>query len=98
MFDFDGVLADSGTAALPCLSDGAFEVGHHLHAGRYYSNYLGYDDEGVFAQLLERHGLRVDSEGIQALIEEKTGVFDATMEENIRRGGIRTPAQLPASS
>lgn len=91
VFDFDGVLADSEPLHFRAYQTVLWKLGITFARDEYYSNYLGYDDEGVFAQLLERHGLRVDSEGIQALIEEKTGVFDATMEENIRSGGILYP-------
>jgi beta-phosphoglucomutase len=88
VFDFDGVLANSEPLHLRAYQAVLSKLGITLTRDEYYTNYLGYDDEGVFAQLFERHGLRVDSDGIQALIEEKTGVFDRTMEENIKNGGI----------
>lgn len=91
VFDFDGVLADSEPLHLRAYQTVLSRLSIDLTRDEYYSNYLGYDDEGVFAQLFERHGLRVDSEGIQALIEEKTTVFDAAMEENIASAGILYP-------
>ena len=91
VFDFDGVLADSEPLHLRAYQAVLSKLAITLTRDEYYTNYLGYDDEGVFAQLFERHGLRIDSDGIQALIEEKTGVFDATMEENIKSGGILYP-------
>jgi beta-phosphoglucomutase-like phosphatase (HAD superfamily) len=91
VFDFDGVLADSEPLHLRAYQAVLSKLGITFTRDEYYSNYLGYDDEGVFALLFERHGLRVDSDGIHALIEEKTSVFDATMEENIKSGGILYP-------
>lgn len=91
VFDFDGVLADSEPLHLRAYQRVLSKLGITLTRDEYYTSYLGYDDEGVFAQLIERHGFRVDSDGIRALIEEKTAVFDATMEENINGGGILYP-------
>jgi len=91
VFDFDGVLADSEPLHLRAYHAVLSKLGITLTRDEYYTSYLGYDDENVFAQIFERHGLRVDSDGIHALIEEKTGVFDATMEQNIRSGGILYP-------
>ena len=91
VFDFDGVLADSEPLHLRAYQAVLSKLGITFTRDEYYTNYLGYDDEGVFAGLFERHGLRVDSDGIRTLIEEKTGVFDATMEESIKSGGILYP-------
>src|SRR4029078_3998221 len=57
----------------------------------YYANYLGYDDEGVVAQLTARHGIPVDDRGVRALSDEKTRVFDATIEASLDSGGILYP-------
>jgi beta-phosphoglucomutase len=57
----------------------------------YYANYLGYDDEGVFTQLGERHGIPLDSAAVEALIEEKTRIFDTSIEAGMESGDILYP-------
>jgi beta-phosphoglucomutase-like phosphatase (HAD superfamily) len=91
VFDFDGVLADSEPLHLRAYQTVLARFGVTLSRDDYYANYLGYDDQGVFAQLTARHGIQVDEQGLRALIDEKTRVFDATIETGIDSGGILYP-------
>jgi beta-phosphoglucomutase len=79
VFDFDGVLADSEPLHLRAYQQILTPIGIPLTREEYYSRYLGYDDEGVFAQVAEAHGIRLDARQVAALIEEKTRVFDDLM-------------------
>jgi beta-phosphoglucomutase len=76
VFDFDGVLADSEPLHLRSYQEVLDPIGITLTRDEYYSDYLGYDDEGVFTRIAEAHGLRMDERRLAALIEEKTRVFD----------------------
>jgi beta-phosphoglucomutase len=91
VFDFDGVLADSEPLHLRAYQQVLARFGVTLSRDDYYANYLGYDDEGVFAQLTARHRIPVDDGGLRALIDEKTRVFDATIESSIESGAILYP-------
>jgi HAD superfamily hydrolase (TIGR01509 family) len=91
VFDFDGVLADSEPLHLRAYQQVLSRFGVTLSRDDYYTNYLGYDDEGVFAQLTARHGIQVDDRGIRELIDEKTRVFDTTIEAGIESGAILYP-------
>jgi beta-phosphoglucomutase len=91
VFDFDGVLADSEPLHLRAYQQVLSRFGVTLSRDDYYANYLGYDDEGVFAQLTARHGIQVDDQGICELIDEKTRVFDSTIEAGIESGAILYP-------
>jgi beta-phosphoglucomutase-like phosphatase (HAD superfamily) len=91
VFDFDGVLADSEPLHLRAYQQVLSRFGVTLSRDDYYANYLGYDDEGVFTQLAARHGIQVDDQGIRQLIDEKTRVFDTTIEAGIESGAILYP-------
>ena len=91
VFDFDGVLADSEPLHLGAYQQVLSKFGVTLSREDYYANYLGYDDQGVFAQLAARYGIELDDRGLRALIDEKTRVFDATIESGINSGGILYP-------
>jgi beta-phosphoglucomutase len=54
-------------------------LGITLSREDYYALYLGYDDEGVFRALAAAHAFEMDEPRLNALIAEKTRVFDAMM-------------------
>ena len=91
VFDFDGVLADSEPLHLRAYQQVLSRFNVTLSRDDYYANYLGYDDEGVFAQLTARHRIPVDDGELRALIDEKTRVFDATIEASLESGAILYP-------
>lgn len=77
VFDFDGVLADSEPLHLATYQEVLAPLGVTLTREEYYTGYLGYNDEDVFARLGAAQGWTVDARQVAALIEEKTRVFDA---------------------
>lgn len=79
VFDFDGVLADSEPLHLRAYQEVLAPLGITLTREDYYASYLGYDDAGVFTKLGAAHGLEIDEGRVAALIEQKSGVFDALM-------------------
>jgi len=91
VFDFDGVLADSEPLHLRAYQQVLSRFGVEFSREDYYANYLGYDDEGVFTQLGERHGIPLDSAGVRTLIDEKTRIFDTSIESGIESGDILYP-------
>ena len=56
VFDFDGVLADSEPLHLAAYQQVFATLGVPLTREDYYADFLGYDDEGVFRLMGERHG------------------------------------------
>ena len=76
VFDFDGVLADSEPLHLATYQEVFASLGVSLSRDDYYANFLGYDDEGVFRLMAERHGWSFDDRRIAALVAEKSHVFD----------------------
>jgi len=91
VFDFDGVLADSEPLHLHAYQEVLSQFGVTLSREEYYANYLGYDDQGVFAQLMSRHGIELGNRTLQSLIDEKTRVFDASIEASIGARNILYP-------
>ena len=79
VFDFDGVLADSEPLHLRAYQEVVSALGIMLSREDYYALYLGYDDEGVFRALAAAHAFELDESRLNALIAEKTRVFDAIM-------------------
>jgi HAD superfamily hydrolase (TIGR01509 family) len=77
VFDFDGVLADSEPLHFRAYEEVFAAVGVELTRDDYYSDYLGYDDRGVFHRLAERTGRPPDAAWIEAMIREKARVFEA---------------------
>ena len=73
IFDFDGVITDSEPVHLKMFQKVLKEMGISLNEKEYYEKYLGMDDKGCFATVLQSHGLNNPSNQIQSLIEKKTG-------------------------
>jgi len=57
VFDFDGVLANSEPLHLQAFQSALAEDGFALSTQEYYEQYVGFDDEGVFARLARARGL-----------------------------------------
>ena len=91
VFDFDGVLADSEPLHLRAYQEVLSTFGITFTRDEYYTNYLGYDDEGVFHGVGSDTGYALEARRIQALIEEKTGVFDARWRKTSGVGDILYP-------
>jgi HAD superfamily hydrolase (TIGR01509 family) len=76
VFDFDGVLVDSEPLHLRAYQEVLEPRGASLPREEYYARYLGYDDEGVFQAVSVARGWNLDERAIDALIVEKSKVFD----------------------
>jgi beta-phosphoglucomutase len=87
VFDFDGVLVDSEPLHLRSYQEVLEPLGISLPREEYYARYLGFDDVGVFKRLAEARQVTLDDRRIEALIEEKSRVFD----ELIADGSVLYP-------
>ena len=77
VFDFDGVIADSEILHLRSYQEVLAPLGVELTRADYFARYLGFDDRGVFRTLAVDHQLALPDTKIDALIAQKTVVFDA---------------------
>ena len=80
VFDFDGVLVDSEPLHLAAYQQVCSSLGVELTPEDYCANYLGYDDEEVFRKLQAAYGWELDEKALQALLAEKTRVFDEVLD------------------
>ena len=80
VFDFDGVLADSEPLHFAAYQEVFSSLDVELTREEYYTNYLGYDDRGVFRKLGAAHGWALDDGRVEALLEEKGRIFDAVIQ------------------
>ena len=81
VFDFDGVLVDSEPLHLRAYQEVLEPFGLSLPREKYYASYLGYDDAGVFTAVAAARDWPLDAGKLDALIEEKSRVFDALVAE-----------------
>lgn len=75
VFDFDGVLANSEPLHERAYQDILAAFGVTLTHERYYAEYLGYDDAGVFEAVSRDFTLDLDAAAIRDLIERKSRRF-----------------------
>jgi beta-phosphoglucomutase len=99
VFDFDGVLADSEPLHLRTYQEVLTPLGIPLSRDEYYSQYLGYDDEGMFLRIGETYGVDMSPARIAELIAEKSRVFDALIgsEDVLYPGAIACIDRLGAA-
>lgn len=72
IFDFDGVITDSEPVHLRMFQKVLAEMGVSLDEKEYYEIYLGMDDKGCFATLLQTRGINTTPDLIQSLVKKKT--------------------------
>ncbi len=87
VFDFDGVIADSERLHLLAYQDVLAPLHLELSGAAYYSEYLGYDDAGVFRHYAANHGVEWDAQTMARLIAAKAQRYD----ELSRRGEMLFP-------
>jgi beta-phosphoglucomutase len=90
VFDFDGVLADSEMLHLRVYNELLAPSGVQLSKTEYCEKYLGFDDEGVFAQLAQDQQIMLGDEEIEMLISEKARRFEAL----VAAGGVLYPGAV----
>ena len=71
VFDFDGVIADSEPLHLRAFQQVLASEGIELTRSEYFSQYLGFDDVGMFEALARDRGIQLDTRRIAALVAEK---------------------------
>lgn len=81
VFDFDGVIADSEPLHLRAYQDVLKDQGIELSRDEYYSQYLGFDDAGLFWKLARDRGLTPDPERIETLVETKARQMQTLLED-----------------
>lgn len=78
IFDFDGVIADSEQLHLKAFQATLTPRGIPLSRDDYYAHYLGFDDGGVFRQVMTDRGRPVPTGAdLATLIDEKSAAYDA---------------------
>jgi HAD superfamily hydrolase (TIGR01509 family) len=87
IFDCDGVIVDNEPLHLRMFQKVLGEEGIPLDRKEYYETYLGMDDKGCFAAVLQAHGRPVTGGMIDRLIERKARYY----EEAIRQEFILFP-------
>jgi beta-phosphoglucomutase len=99
VFDFDGVLADSEALHLRAYQDVLSAEGIGLTREEYYDRYLGFDDEGVFAELGKDLGLPMDAGRIAALVARKGDAFMTLVRngEVLYPGAVRCVERMAAA-
>jgi beta-phosphoglucomutase len=80
VFDFDGVIANSEPLHLQAYQSALKREGVALTTREYYSQYLGFDDVGLFHQLSADRGLGWDDAHVAELIGRKGAELQALLQ------------------
>lgn len=81
LFDFNGVLVDDEPVHLEMFQRVLGEEGISLTAEDYYRHYLGMDDRGCFAAVLQRAGEPATVPRLMRLIARKASYYQERMRE-----------------
>jgi len=81
VFDFDGVIADSEPLHLRAYQAVLKDEGIELSRDDYYSQYLGFDDVGLFWKLARDRGLTPDPDKIETLVATKARQMQALLSD-----------------
>src|SRR4030042_382059 len=76
IFDFDGVITDSGIPHLCAFNQVLAQYGVEISTKDYYKDYLGLSDIDFFSALIDKKVLQKPAKGIESLAGEKTEVFE----------------------
>ena len=71
IFDFDGVIADTEPLHLKAYQDVLAGSSMSLSTESYESRYLGFDDVGVFVTVAADHGVTLEPDELDRLIDAK---------------------------
>ena len=82
IFDFDGVIADTEPLHLKAYQDVLANTSFTLNKETYYSDYLGFDDIGVFTSLAKNQGITLDDVELIKLVELKSRRFASLLKSN----------------
>ena len=76
IFDFDGVITDSEILHFRAFNKVLTRHGLELAKKEYYGKYLGLSDVDCFGTLIDEGRLPLDKPQVQALVQQKTVVFE----------------------
>ena len=76
IFDFDGVITDSEVLHLRAFNQSLVPYGVKISTKDYYTNYLGFSDFDCYKILVDKGLLKIDEQHIDAIIEEKSKIFE----------------------
>jgi beta-phosphoglucomutase len=80
VFDFDGVIADSEPLHLRAFQEALAGEGLELTSQEYFSQYLGFDDVGMFEALARDRGIAMSDRHVTALVARKGAALQALMQ------------------
>jgi len=83
IFDFDGVLVNSEPLILKLTQEMAAKEGWIVTEEEYYRDYLALDDRGIVEHLYRSHGLRVDKERRDELVNWKARKYQAMIRDGL---------------
>jgi beta-phosphoglucomutase-like phosphatase (HAD superfamily) len=81
VFDFDGVLANSEPLHERAYKAVLADLGVTFTHERYYAEYLGFDDVGVFEAVSKDFGLSLSEQDIRSLIAVKSDALASLIDE-----------------
>ncbi len=84
LFDFNGVLVDDEAVHLACFRALVAPLGIELTDALYTERYLGFDDAGAFAAILEDGGRAPTTADVRALVEAKRPLYLAEARRGLR--------------
>ncbi len=84
LFDFNGVIADDEHIHLACFRDAVARYAITISDADYKDRYLGFDDTGAFAAILNDAGRAPDSDLVAKLVEAKKPLYLARAERELR--------------
>jgi beta-phosphoglucomutase len=84
LFDCDGVIADSEPLHLRAFQEVLAPLGITITPEEYVARYLGFDDRGVFIEVLRSHQRALDLETVAVLMARKAERFRRILEREAR--------------
>lgn len=100
LFDFNGVLVDDEPIHLEMFQRVLDEEGIALTAEDYYGDYLGLDDRGAFAAMLQKAGETATVPRLMRLIARKASYYQERMRQSgypFFPGAVELVAELAAA-
>lgn len=84
LFDFNGVLVDDEHVHLAAFQDTLRPLGIELTEEAYWERYLGFDDAGAFAAILQDAGQNPSEQDVAALVAAKRPHYMSRAREGLR--------------
>ncbi|MGC8641942.1 MAG: HAD family hydrolase [Isosphaeraceae bacterium] len=84
IFDFNGVLVDDEAVHFELFREVLAEEGITITERQYHERYLGYDDRGCFAAVLDDHQHPIDDQNLDELVERKARRYVRVADKGLR--------------